>query len=97
MHLLAAYWWLLVLPVAFGLWVYSIRRTPRSTWIWLLRIIGAVLIIGTSIWLVTGDIDTPYLELHVGGGRLGALLWILLGLGALVFAQRLAARSPPPA
>jgi hypothetical protein len=97
MQFLANYWWLLLVPVVAFFMVQSVRRTPRSTWVWLLRVAGGGLIIGALVWLVTGDIDKPGLSLHIGGGTPGALATIALGALAIFGAQRLSARKGPPA
>ena len=95
MRFLAHYWWLLAVPVFLLFWLSSIRRITRSQAITILRIIGAALVLGTSVWLVTGDINTPYFVLHVGGGWTGAVMAIVLGVLALLGAQRLAKSGPP--
>ena len=92
MHFLASYWWLLIFPFAIYFWVQSLKRTSRTSWIWLLRLVGAMLVLGALVWFVTGDIETPYASLHMGGTS-GAVIAIALGVVALLGAHRLAARA----
>jgi len=97
MGFLANYWWLLALPVVLILWVWSIRRTSRSQWVFILRFTGVASLLGTALWLVTGDIESQYASLHIGGGWRGVTLGLGYGLLALFGAQRIAARRGPPA
>jgi len=48
----------------------------HSTVVLLLRFAGIGLLIGAVVWLFTGDIDSPYLSLHVTGGC-GGSSWLL--------------------
>jgi hypothetical protein len=97
MQFLATYWWLLALPIFLIFWILSIRRTSRSQWVWILRIIGVALLATVATWLITGDIDRPYVSIHLSGGWPSAALFAVLGLAALLGAQRLAAKRGPPA
>ena len=67
MQFFAQYWWLLLLPMVLVLWIWSLRRTPRSQWVWLLVFFGIALPFGAVTWLFTGDIDTPYVSIKFGG------------------------------
>ena len=94
MKFLTNFWWLLVLPVALWLWVWSVRRTPRSYWIWILRIAGVGLIAGAATWLITGDVESAYVSLHMSGGWRGVTVCLVAGIVALVGAQRLTLKPP---
>jgi zinc transporter ZupT len=96
MRLLADYWWLLAFPLVIILMIQSVRRTPRSIWVWVLRVAGGTLVCGALVWFITGDIDEPYLTLHFGGTP-GAMIAIALGALALFGAHRVSARQGPPA
>ena len=95
MTFLANYWWLLVLPIAILLWIASVRRTPRSRWIWLLRFGGIMLLLAPAVWLVTGNVQTEQVSIQMDAR--GAVFAAVAGLAALVGAHVLAARSGPPA
>ena len=94
MQFIANYWWLIVLPVAVFLWWKSIRRTPRTYWVWLLRIIGVMLIAVAVTWLITGDVENEYVSLHLARGWRDFAMFVALGVVALLGAQRLAPRPP---
>ena len=94
MQFLAHYWWLLVLPFAIFFWIQSMRQVRASQWVWILRITGIALLIGPTVWLVTGDVENRYVSIHMGSSWSAAVA-IILGLAALAGAQRLVARRPP--
>jgi len=91
---IANYWWLIILPVGVLLWWKSIRRTPRSYWVWLLRITGIMLLAVAVTWLVTGDVENKYVSLHLAGGWRDFTIVVVFGVLALLGAQRLALRPP---
>ena len=97
MRFVSNYWWLLIMPAALLLWVWSIRKTSRSQWVLLLRFFGIGILLGSGVWLVTGNIDSPYVSLHLTGGWSSFVLAVVAGLAALFGAQHLAAKKRPPA
>ena len=96
MQLIAQYWWLLLLPLVILAWIWSLRRTPRHYWVWVLVCIGIALPSGAVTWLFTGDIDTPNVKLHFDGAG-GAVASIGLGVAALVGAWYLSTTRRPSA
>ena len=71
------------------------RATPPSEWVWILRLVGVMLLVGPGVWLVTGDVDNQYVSIHMGSSWSAAVGPMLLGVLALLAAHRLAKRRPP--
>ena len=87
--LLAAYWWMLALPFAIWLYWRSVRTTSRGYWVFLLRITGAILLLTTAVWPITGNIDRPGMHLAIGGWPQEIMI-LAIGCVALYWAGRIA-------
>jgi len=74
-------------------------RTPtmRRALIFALRLFAIGIVTGFLVWLVTGDIDKPWLTLHVTGGWKGVIVGVAAAALALIGAQLLERGRGPAA
>ena len=95
MRLLAHYWWVLPIFIIVPLVVWQWLHMPRAKVVLLLRIAGAALLVASGIWLITGNVETSTVSIHLTGGQ--AALSAGAGLVGLTCAQYLARKRKPAA
>ena len=95
MRLLAHYWWVLPFLIIVPLVAWQWLHMPRSKVVLLLRITGATLLVANGVWLITGNVETSTVSIHLTGGQ--AALSAGAGLVALTCAHYLARKRTPAA
>ena len=101
MQVIRDYWWLFILPIALVLWVWSTvglaKGLTKRQWIWILRGVGVVSLMGPAVCLITGNVESELVSIKNDLGWQGVLYPMGIGILALVGAHRLATRKGPPA